>query len=71
LPAAGSLYKRTFFEKVGSLSDSYTLIEDYTTSLRALRIGIPVYYVDAITIKHREGGISHGNQARRNGKYAQ
>lgn len=71
LPAAGTLYRKSFFNKIGTMSDRYVLIEDYSSSVRALRMKIPVYYVDAITVKHRHGGISHGNSARRSAKYAQ
>ena len=66
LPGLGAAFRRSFFEKINHLSDDYYLIEDYTTHLRALRMGIPVYYLDIISAKHRHGGISHGNS--RNGK---
>ena len=65
LPGSGCAYRKSFFEKINNLSKDYYLIEDYTTHLRALRLGIPVYYTDIISVKHRHGGISHGNN--RNG----
>ena len=61
LPGSGCAYRKSFFQKIHSLSEDYCLIEDYTTHLRALRMGIPIYFVDIISVKHRHGGISHGN----------
>lgn len=62
LPSLGTAYRRAFFEKIGRLSDSYYLIEDYTSHLRALRQGYLPYYLDRLTALHRGGGISHGNR---------
>lgn len=62
LPSLGSAYRRTFFDTVGKLSDSYYLIEDYSSHLRALRNGLVPYYFDRLTALHRGGGISHGNR---------
>ena len=62
LPAAGSVFRRSFFEKVNGLSKDYYLIEDYTTHLRALRQNIVPYWTDVVSVKHRAGGISHGNK---------
>ena len=61
LPSIGTAYRRTIFAKIGRLSDTYSLIEDYSTQVRITRMRIPVYYLDHLTAKHREGGISHGN----------
>lgn len=66
LPGCGSAYRKSFFEKLGTLSGQYHLVEDYSTHLRALRMGIPVFYLDQVTVLHRRGGISHGNA--RNGQ---
>lgn len=62
LPSAGTALRRTFFEKIGNLSDNYDLIEDYPSQVRAMRLGIPVYYLDQVTVRHRDGGVSHGNK---------
>ena len=64
LPGSGCAYKRSFFEKIGALSDTYRLVEDYPTHIRALRMGIPVYYANIISVKHRSGGVSSSNQQR-------
>lgn len=65
-PSAGTAFKQTFFNKISNLSDDYDLIEDYSSQLRALRMGIPVYYLDKITVRHRDGGVSHGNKRNNN-----
>lgn len=66
LPGCGSAYRKGFFEKLGILSSHYHLVEDYSAHLRALRMGIRVFYLDQVTVLHRRGGISHGNT--RNGQ---
>ncbi|MDF2857026.1 MAG: glycosyl transferase family 2 [Neobacillus sp.] len=58
---ASNFYRRTIFDKVGSFSGQYRLIEDWSMQLRCLRKGIKIYYLDMVSIKHRDGGISHGN----------
>ena len=61
LPAC-YLYRRTILDKIGKLSDQYRLVEDWPMHLRATRQGIKPYYLDGVTfLKHRDGGISHGN----------
>lgn len=69
LPSAGTALRRTFFQKVNNLGESYDLIEDYPMQLRALRMGIPVYYLNIVSVMHRHGGISHGNQQNSNSVY--
>lgn len=61
LPAS-CFYRRSLLEKIGSLAEKYVLIEDWPTQLIATRKGIQPYFVDMPScIKHRDGGISHGN----------
>lgn len=63
LPAC-YLYRRSLIEKIGLLSEHYYLVEDWPVSLIATRQGIIPYYCDIqSTIKHRDGGVSHGNKA--------
>lgn len=60
LPAA-YLYKRTVLPLIGIISDDYRIIEDIVTQIRLIRQGIRPYFCDITsTIKHRDGGISHG-----------
>lgn len=61
LPAC-SFYRRDLIEKIGKLSDSYRLVEDWPWALRMTRMGIKPYFLEIqSSIKHRDGGISHGN----------
>lgn len=61
LPAS-YLYRRSILKKVGKLSGQYRLVEDVPTHLRLLAQGIKPYYMGVSpSIKHRDGGISHGN----------
>lgn len=61
LPAC-NFYRRELVEKIGSLSGTYRLVEDWPWALRMTRMGIKPYLLDIrSSIKHRDGGISHGN----------
>ena len=61
LPAS-FLYRRSVLEKVGHLSGQYRLVEDCPAHLRLLAQGVkPVFMGKTPSIKHRDGGISHGN----------
>lgn len=61
LPAC-FLYKRSLLDVVGRISNKYKYIEDWPFALIITRKGIKPYYADGVsTIKHRDGGISHGN----------
>lgn len=63
LPAC-YLYRRSLLDKTGKLSDLYRLVEDWPMHLRAARQGVKPYYLDSVSfLKHRDGGISHGNLA--------
>ncbi|MVB10059.1 hypothetical protein CAFE_07320 [Caprobacter fermentans] len=61
VPAAGTIYKKTVFQKFGDLDPRYHLIEDWTYFLKLTRSGAKIYYYDRLTYMHRDGGISHGN----------
>lgn len=61
LPAT-YFYRKSVLEKVGDLCVQYRLVEDAPTHLRLLRQGVrPWYMEDVPSIRHRDGGISHGN----------
>lgn len=51
-------YTRMFWDHYGGFDEDYRLIDDYPMILRALRDGIPIGFLDEITIKYRKGGIS-------------
>ena len=56
------LYHRSLLDVVGELTGKYRLVEDWATQLIAFRKGIKPYCCDIrSSIKHRDGGISHGN----------
>lgn len=61
LPAAGVLFKRQVFDIIGPLSPFYVLVEDWTTHLRLAREKVTIKFVDIPLIRHRDGGVSHGN----------
>lgn len=52
LPSVGCMYKKSFFDKIGSLN-AYSLIEDYSAHVRALRMNVRPFYLDRVTAKHR------------------
>ena len=61
LPAC-YLYRCSLLEKIGTLSDKYRYIEDWPTHLRMLKAGVrPYFFKELVFLKHRAGGISHGN----------
>lgn len=60
LPAT-NFYHRSILDKVGKLSGSYRLVEDWPTHMRLARMNVRPVYVDMVCVKHRDGGISHGN----------
>lgn len=61
-PAAGTCFKRELFEKYGYFDERYTLIEDWTFSLKLSRLGVKYHYYDFIGYKHRDGGVSHSDK---------
>jgi len=62
LPAS-HLYKKAILDKLGTFSEQYRLVEDYPFQLRATRLGVkPIYSDIQSSIKHRDGGISHGHR---------
>ena len=58
LPAGGTAYRREIFEQYGLFDEAYRLVEDWPFSLKMTRLGVPFYYCDFISIKHRNGGVS-------------
>lgn len=61
VPGSGICYKRNIFKKYGYFDENYVLVEDFSYGLKLSRLGIKHNYVDSISVKHRDGGISHGN----------
>lgn len=60
LPSTSTCFKREFFEKFGDFDETYTLVEDYPMHIRLAEEGWIIHYESFVAIKHRHGGISHG-----------
>lgn len=50
------------FKLIGYINEEYRLIEDFPLFLSVFRHSIKVLYIDFVTLKHRHGGIVHGNE---------
>lgn len=60
LPSTSTCFKRAFFEKFGAFDEKYVLVEDYPMHIRLAKEGWKIHYENFVAIKHRDGGISHG-----------
>lgn len=60
LPSTSTCFRKGFFTQYGLFNEDYFLIEDYPLHIRIAEERIPVYYNNFLAIKHRDGGISHG-----------
>lgn len=61
LPSTSTCFTRKFFELYGKFDENYKLIEDVPMHLRLAREGWQIHYENFVAVKHRTGGISHGN----------
>ncbi len=61
LPSTSTCFKKEFFKKYGAFDERYYLVEDVPMHLRLAREGWKIHYANFVAIKHRTGGISHGN----------
>ena len=62
LPSTSTCFRADFFREFGQFDESYTLVEDYPMHVRLAEEGWPIHYCNFVAIKHRSGGISHGQQ---------
>lgn len=62
LPSTSTCFKKEFFEKFGKFDERYTLVEDYPMHIRLAEEGWIIHYENFVAIKHRHGGISHGQE---------
>lgn len=61
IPTTSTCYRKTLYEIVGPYDNSYYIIEDAPLYLKMTRMGIKIHWLDIIAARHRDGGISHGN----------
>lgn len=62
LPSTSTCFRREFFEKFGEFDENYVLIEDYPMHVRLAQEKWIIHYENFVAIKHRNGGISHGQK---------
>ncbi len=60
LPTTSTCFKRTFFDCFGDFDEDYNLVEDFPMHCRLANENYIIHYVNHVTIRHRDGGISHG-----------
>jgi len=58
VPAGGTAYRKTLFDRFGLFDESYKLVEDWPLALRMTRLGIRYQFYDFTSVKHRRGGVS-------------
>lgn len=62
--------RTSLFAKLPRFSDEYQFVEDYSCHMWLLRNNYHIYWCDMVIVKHRGGGISHGNIANKRELYA-
>ncbi|MCI8650793.1 MAG: glycosyltransferase [Anaerotruncus sp.] len=60
LPATSTCFKKKFFSSFGAFDEHYQLVEDYPMHIRLAKEGWVIHYENFVAVKHRHGGISHG-----------
>lgn len=60
LPTTSTCFTKEFFEKFGDFDETYKLVEDFPMHVRLANEGWVIHYINFVAIKHRDGGISHG-----------
>lgn len=64
IPSCGTAYKKEFFTKYGFFDENYVLVEDWSRYLQLVRDGVVIKFCDFMSFMHRDGGVSHGNNAK-------
>ncbi len=59
ITSGGTSYRRAFFERYWKFDERYRLVEDWPMFLKLARNKIKIHFFDFISIKHRDGGVSH------------
>lgn len=60
LPTTSTCFTKEFFERFGDFDETYKLVEDFPMHVRLANEGWIIHYINFVAIKHRNGGISHG-----------
>nr|WP_288826264.1 glycosyltransferase [uncultured Clostridium sp.] len=64
IPAGSTCYRKKIYDVVGGYDEDYFLIEDSPFFIRLARMGIKFNWINNfIAVRHRDGGISHGNKS--------
>lgn len=71
MPSSGTIAELSVYKEIGKLSNDYVYVEDWSSHIRMLRLGIKIRCLNQITVLHRDGGISHGNERAHNNAYLQ
>lgn len=63
LPSTSTCFRALFFRRFGKFDEEFRLVEDYPMHIRLAEEGWIIHYHNFVAIKHRHGGISHGQSA--------
>ena len=62
LPSTSTCFKKEFFQLFGDFDEDYSLVEDFPMHFRLAKEHWIIHYENFVAIKHRNGGISHGQK---------
>lgn len=62
IPTTSTCYRMDIFRKLGPHDENCFVIEDFTFALDMALHNYPIGWVDFVAGRHRDGGISHGNE---------
>lgn len=65
IPAVGSAYPSEILNRMGPYDEGCVLVEDWLFYLKAIRKGIDFKYIDFVSVKHRDGGVSHNKKRKK------
>lgn len=62
LPSTSTCFTAEFFARFGDFDEHYLLVEDFPMHFRLAKENWVIHYANFVAIKHRHGGISHGQK---------
>ena len=62
IPTTSTCYRMDVFRKMGIHDEKCFIIEDFTFALNMALHNEPFGWIDFVAARHRDGGISHGNE---------